>query len=77
MSTRISLPVPGDGSMTGTLVRWCVREGDRVQLGQAVAEVMFDAATVEIPATSAGRVARHCVRQGADLRVGAPLIELD
>jgi pyruvate/2-oxoglutarate dehydrogenase complex dihydrolipoamide acyltransferase (E2) component len=57
-------------------VRWLVREGDSVTALQPIAAILFDEATVDVPATSAGRVARLCVKQGADVIIGAPLIEL-
>jgi pyruvate/2-oxoglutarate dehydrogenase complex dihydrolipoamide acyltransferase (E2) component len=77
MATIVPLPDPGDGSLTGTVERWLVREGEHVHAAQDLAEVMFDSATVLIPAPSAGRVIRRCAKSKADVRVGAPLLELD
>src|SRR5262245_26088605 len=48
------LPDIGEGIAEGEIVKWLVKEGERVAEHQPVVEVMTDKATVEIPAPAAG-----------------------
>ena len=42
MTTQITLPEMGEGVIEGTLARWLVREGDRVERYAPIAEVETD-----------------------------------
>ena len=77
MAIEITLPAHDDGSDHGEIARWLVKVGDRVQPRQPLVAVDYDGATVEIPATRAGKVARICAEIGACVRQGSLLLVLD
>jgi len=64
------MPKMGDGMEEGTILRWLKREGDRVELEEAIAEVETDKANVEIPAEEAGVLARITAAEGETVPVG-------
>jgi len=67
---EVRMPKMGDGMEEGTILRWLKREGDRVELEEAIAEVETDKANVEIPAEEAGVLARIMAAEGETVPVG-------
>jgi 2-oxoisovalerate dehydrogenase E2 component (dihydrolipoyl transacylase) len=57
----IKVPDVGEGIAEVELVAWHVQPGDTVAEDQALADVMTDKASVEIPSPVAGRVLRWAV----------------
>ena len=74
---QFKLPDIGEGLVEAEVIRWLVREGEAVHEDQALAEVMTDKATVELPSPRTGRVARILVAEGNRARVGEVLIEIE
>lgn len=54
MITPIILPQLGDTMNEGTITRWFKKEGDKVQKGEALFEVLTDKANMEVEATASG-----------------------
>ncbi|MDO9285628.1 MAG: biotin/lipoyl-containing protein, partial [Aquabacterium sp.] len=78
MSTRvIKVPDVGEGIAEVELVAWHVQPGDSVAEDQALADVMTDKASVEIPSPVAGRVLALGGAVGQMLAVGAELIRIE
>ena len=73
----IKVPDLGEGIAEVELVAWRVQPGDTVAEDQALADVMTDKATVEIPSPVAGRVLALGGEVGQQLAVGAELIRID
>jgi 2-oxoisovalerate dehydrogenase E2 component (dihydrolipoyl transacylase) len=73
----IKVPDVGEGIAEVELVQWHVRPGDTVAEDQALAEVMTDKASVEIPSPVAGRVVALGGEVGRMLAVGSELIRID
>jgi len=71
------LPDIGEGTAEAELVAWHVAVGDRVKEEQALADVMTEKATVEIPAPVAGTVVELAGAPGEMLAVGSDLIVLE
>jgi 2-oxoglutarate dehydrogenase E2 component (dihydrolipoamide succinyltransferase) len=63
----------GEGVIEGTLARWLVREGDRVERFAPVAEVETDKVTTETTTEAAGTILKLCVREGETIPVGTVL----
>ncbi|MGB0836241.1 MAG: dihydrolipoyllysine-residue acetyltransferase, partial [Psychrobium sp.] len=59
------------------LVEWLVKEGDRVEEDQAVADVMTDKALVQIPSMHNGVITRLYHAKGDIAKVHAPLYEIE
>ena len=70
MSTQITLPEMGEGVIEGTLARWLVREGDRVERYAPIAEVETDKVTTETTTETAGTILRLLVGEGETIPVG-------
>jgi 2-oxoisovalerate dehydrogenase E2 component (dihydrolipoyl transacylase) len=73
----IKMPDIGEGIAEVELVEWHVQPGDIVTEDQALADVMTDKASVEIPSPVAGRVIALGGQPGDVLSVGAELIRLE
>ncbi|MFN7906438.1 MAG: dihydrolipoyllysine-residue acetyltransferase [Pseudobdellovibrionaceae bacterium] len=73
----IKLPELGEGVTEGELVKWLVKPGDQVKPDQAIAEVMTDKATVEVPSTIAGTVKELKFKVGEIIKVESIMITLD
>jgi 2-oxoisovalerate dehydrogenase E2 component (dihydrolipoyl transacylase) len=73
----IKVPDIGEGIAQVELVAWHVKPGDSVAEDQALADVMTDKATVEVPSPVAGRVIALGGEPGQVLAVGAELIRIE
>ena len=73
MTTQITLPEMGEGVIEGTLARWLVREGDRVERYAPIAEVETDKVTTETTTEAAGTILRLLVGEGETIPVGTVL----
>lgn len=76
-SKNIALPELGEGVTEGELVKWLVKPGDKVTQDQAIAEMMTDKATVEVPSPTAGTVIELKAKEGDVIGVGQVLITLE
>ena len=70
------LPDIGEGIVECEIVKWNVKEGDRIEEDQSVVEVMTDKAVVEIPAKHSGIVHTLYYKQGDIAKVHSPLFAL-
>jgi len=73
----IKTPDIGEGIAEVELVAWHVRPGDVVIADQALADVMTDKATVEIPSPLAGKVLALGGQIGQVMAVGSELIRIE
>lgn len=73
----IKLPELGEGVTEGELVNWLVKPGDSVKADQAIAEVLTDKATVEVPTPVAGTVKELKFKAGEVVKVGSTMITLE
>ncbi|MDX5359472.1 MAG: 2-oxo acid dehydrogenase subunit E2 [Rhodobacterales bacterium] len=73
----IKMPDIGEGIAEAELVEWLVAPGDLIAEDQALAAVMTDKATVEIPATFGGKVVELGGEVGKVIAIGAPLIRIE
>ena len=54
MSETITLPQLGFNMKEGTFLNWTKQVGDTVAVGDSIAEIESDKATIEVPAASSG-----------------------
>jgi pyruvate dehydrogenase E2 component (dihydrolipoamide acetyltransferase) len=73
MATELTMPRLSDSMEDGTILRWLVAEGDRVQAGQELVEVETDKATVTHEALADGVVLALLAAEGDSVAVGAPI----
>ena len=75
-STDVKLPELGEGVTEGELLRWLVKPGDVVKPDQAIAEIMTDKATVEVPTPIAGTVKELKFKTGEVVKVESVMMTL-
>lgn len=73
MADIVNMPKLGFDMAEGTLVRWVVGEGERVNKGDVLAEIETDKATVEVESSHTGIVHQHLVEEDAVVPVGEPI----
>ncbi len=73
---EVKMPKMGDGMEEGMITSWLKKEGDRVQEGDAIAEVETDKANVEIPAEESGVLSKILVQAGTTVSVGATIAHI-
>ncbi len=77
MAIAVVMPQMGESVVEGTLEKWRVREGDRVEKDQVLCEITTDKVDAEIPAPESGVVAKILVTPGTTVEVGAELCLLE
>jgi pyruvate dehydrogenase E2 component (dihydrolipoamide acetyltransferase) len=70
MSAEINMPQQSDTMTEGTVVKWLVKEGEKVKSGQTIAEIETDKATMETESKDAGTVAAILAGEGQKVPVG-------
>lgn len=74
MSTEVLMPALSPTMEFGTLAKWHVKEGDPVAIGDVIAEIETDKATMEIEAIDEGIVGKIMVAEGTeDVAVNVPI----
>ena len=69
------MPKLSDGMDEGVLIRWVVADGAEVAVGDELAEIETDKATMSFEAEAAGTLV-HGVAEGDSVPVGAPIAQL-
>lgn len=77
MAIEIKLPDLGDGIDSGDVLEVLVSEGDVIEKEQGIVELETDKATVEVPSSHAGQVAKVHVQPGQTVKIGEALISLE
>src|SRR5437773_7413765 len=77
MPTTIKMPQLGESVTEGTIERWLVKEGDKVEQYDPLFEVVTDKVNAEVPAEVAGTITKIIVGDGQTVKVGTPLAEID
>ncbi len=70
MSIEITMPKLSDTMEEGTILKWRIKEGDRVAKGDIIAEVETDKAAMEMEAFEDGEVASLRAEEGQTVAVG-------
>lgn len=74
MSTEILMPALSPTMEFGTLAKWHVKEGDPVAIGDIIAEIETDKATMEIEAIDEGVVGSILIAEGTEeVAVNVPI----
>jgi pyruvate dehydrogenase E2 component (dihydrolipoamide acetyltransferase) len=67
---EVIMPKMGDAMEAGTLGSWLKHEGDQVEVGDTLAEIETDKATMELEAEDAGVLTRLVASEGDEVAVG-------
>ena len=77
MSVNIQMPKLSDTMTKGTLLKWHKNVGDTVEIGDILAEIETDKATMEMEAFDDGLLTEILVQAGQEAPIGAVLAVLD
>jgi pyruvate dehydrogenase E2 component (dihydrolipoamide acetyltransferase) len=66
----VTMPKLSDTMVEGTLVKWVKAKGDNVEVGDILAEVETDKATMEMEAFDEGKLTELYVEEGGIIKVG-------
>ena len=73
MPTDIIMPQLGESIAEGTIVKWLVAAGGRIEKDQSLMEVETDKVALEIPSPASGFLTEVSVQEGATVPVGTLL----
>lgn len=73
MATQVVMPKLSPTMEEGQLSRWLKKEGDTVAMGEPLAEIDTDKATMEMQALSAGVLRKILVKEGETVPLGQPI----
>ncbi len=73
MPKLIEMPKLSDTMTEGTLAKWFVKEGDKITVGKAVADIETDKATMEYASPFEGVLHKIIAQPGGKIPLGAPL----
>jgi len=77
MTVKILVPELGESVLEATVSHWLKKEGDFVNVGDALVELETDKVNLEVGAKNPGILARIEVPEGADVKVGELLGTID
>ncbi|MFT3990175.1 MAG: pyruvate dehydrogenase complex dihydrolipoamide acetyltransferase [Luteolibacter sp.] len=77
MPVNIEMPKLSDTMTEGTLIKWHKQIGDSVEIGDILAEVETDKATMEMEAFDEGTLTSILVKEGEKVAIGGILAVLD
>lgn len=75
--TDVRVPELGESVVDARIARWLKKPGDRVQAGEAIAELETDKIDLEVTAVRSGVLASVAHGEGADVKVGDVLAIID
>lgn len=74
---QITMPKLSDTMLEGTLIKWHKKVGDKITVGDVIADVETDKATMEMEAFDDGTITEILVPEGGVVKVGQPLANLE
>jgi pyruvate dehydrogenase E2 component (dihydrolipoamide acetyltransferase) len=74
---ELKLPDIGEGIAEGEILKWLVREGEKVSEEQPLVEVMTDKVNVQIPSPRGGTVTKILAKEGESVKVGQVILVID
>jgi pyruvate dehydrogenase E2 component (dihydrolipoamide acetyltransferase) len=73
----ITMPKLSDTMLEGTLVKWLKKVGDKIEVGDVIAEVETDKATMEMESFDEGTITEITIPEGGVVKVGEKIAILD
>ncbi len=70
MAYDFRLPDLGEGIAEGEIIKWLVKEGDKVEEHQPIVELETDKAVVQVPSPKSGKILRINGKPGEAIKVG-------
>src|SRR3989338_4023019 len=76
MPYEFKFPDVGEGIHEGEIVKWFVKEGDRIKADQPLGEIETDKAVVEMPSPKSGKILKLHVAAGGKIHVGETMVTI-
>src|SRR6478735_7051012 len=73
MANQVVMPKLSPTMEEGQLARWLKKEGDKVSMGEPLAEIDTDKATMEMQALSNGVLRKILIQEGESAPLGQPI----
>lgn len=73
MAKVVNMPKLGEAMEEGQIVSWMCSEGDKVEKGEPLFEVMTDKSTMEFPCPESGTLLKILVETEEDYDCGTPV----
>ena len=74
---EFKFPDVGEGIQEGVLVKWLIKEKDKIKEHQDIAQIETDKAVADIPSPSSGIVLKLHFKEGDTIKVGDIIITID
>ena len=74
---EFKFPDVGEGIQEGVLVKWLIKEKDKIKEHQDIAQIETDKAVADIPSPSSGIVLKLHFKEGDAIKVGDIIITID
>ncbi len=74
---ELKLPDIGEGIAEGEILKWLVKEGEKVKEEQPLVEVMTDKVNVQIPSPRTGTVSKILAKEGETVKVGQVIVVIE
>ena len=76
MPYEFKFPDVGEGIHEGEIVKWLVREGDKIKADEPLGEIETDKAIVEMPSPKSGKILKIHVPAGGKIHVGETMVTI-
>jgi 2-oxoisovalerate dehydrogenase E2 component (dihydrolipoyl transacylase) len=70
MTEKVFMPQLGESVVEGTIEKWIVQLGDKVNVYDPLCEITTDKVTAEVPSTVSGTISEMVVKEGETVAVG-------
>lgn len=77
MPVNVIMPQMGESVAEGTITRWLVHEGDRVEKEQPIVEISTDKIDTEIPSPTRGRIKKILYPEGKTIPVQEVIAQIE
>ena len=77
MATELKMPALSPTMEEGTLAKWLKSEGDKIEIGDIIAEIETDKATMEFEAVDEGKIGKIMIAEGTEgVKVSTVIAEM-
>ena len=76
MVFEFKFPDVGEGIQEGEVVKWLVKEGDKVKEDDVLGQIETDKAVVDIPSPKSGTILKIHIKEGEIVKVGETLVTI-
>jgi 2-oxoglutarate dehydrogenase E2 component (dihydrolipoamide succinyltransferase)/2-oxoisovalerate dehydrogenase E2 component (dihydrolipoyl transacylase) len=77
MAVEVIMPQMGESVVEGTIIRWMVKEGDRVEKDQSIVEISTDKVDTEVPSPASGIMKQILRKEQETIPVGTVLAMIE